>query len=195
MPYVTEELWQALPHDGELLATAAWPTAKKAWFDADAERQVSFLQELVVAVRNLRVENGLPPGKLVPVTVRGSAGQLDLLDALAGQIKPLARIDELTVSRDGGRPSVAASAVVQGCEVFLPLEGLVDLDEERARLAREADKLLNDLELTKKKLRNQDFLNKAKPEIVEREKGRLVVLEETLEKLKKAQESLRAVAG
>jgi valyl-tRNA synthetase len=195
MPYVTEELWQALPHDGELLATAAWPKAKKAWFDADAERQVGFLQELVVAVRNLRVENGLAPGKLVPVTVRGTSAQLDLLDALAGQIKPLARIDELTVSRDGARPSVAASAVVQGCEVFLPLEGLVDLDEERARLAREADKLLGDLELTKKKLRNQDFLNKAKPEIVEREKTRLQQLEETLEKLKKAQESLRAVAG
>jgi valyl-tRNA synthetase len=195
MPYVTEELWQALPHEGELLATASWPKARKAWFDADAERQVGFLKELVVAVRNLRVENGLPPGKLVPVTVRGTPGQLDLLDALAGQIKPLARIDVLTVSRDGARPSVAASAVVQGCEVFLPLEGLVDLDEERARLAREADKLLGDLELTKKKLRNQDFLNKAKPEIVEREKGRLQQLEETLEKLKKAQESLRAVAG
>ena len=195
MPYVSEELWQALPHEGELLATASWPKAKKAWFDADAERQVGFLQELVVAVRNLRVENGLPPGKQVPVTIRGTEAQLDLVQSLIDQVRPLARIETLTLSRDGQRPNVAASAVVQGCEVFLPLEGLVDLDEERARLAREADKLLGDLELTKKKLRNQDFLSKAKPEIVEREKTRLEQLEETLEKLKKAQESLRAVAG
>jgi valyl-tRNA synthetase len=193
MPFVTEEIWQALPHDGELLATASWPRAKTAWLNPDAETQIAFLQELVVAVRNLRVENGLPPGKLVPVVVRGTSEQLELLARLELQLKPLARIDTLTMSRDGSRPQVAASAVVRGAEVFLPLEGLVDLDEERARLAREAAKLLVDLENCKKKLRNQDFLNKARPEIVEKEHKRLEALEETLDKLRRAQESLRAV--
>jgi valyl-tRNA synthetase len=193
MPFVTEEIWQALPHDGEMLATAAWPRSKSAWTDAEAERQVSFIQDLVVAVRNLRVESGLQPGKQVPVVIRSDAAQLDLIKTLEGQIKPLARISELTLSRDGSRPQVAASAVVHGAEVFLPLEGLVDLDEERARLAREAAKLLSDLEATKKKLRNRDFLDKARPEIVEKERARLASLEETLEKLKRAQESLKAV--
>jgi valyl-tRNA synthetase len=191
MPYVTEEVWQALPHDGELLATAAWPKAKKAWFDADAERQVTFLQAVVVAVRNLRVEAKIAPGKAVPLVVRGTPEQLDLIERLADQIKPLARIETLTLARDGGRPAVAASAVVEGAEVFLPLEGLVDVDEERARLAREAGKLLDDLENVKKKLRNTDFLAKAKPEVVEREKTRLATLEENLEKLQKMQASLR----
>jgi valyl-tRNA synthetase len=195
MPFVTEEVWQALPHDGELLATAAWPKAKKAWFDADAERQVEFLQALVVAVRNLRVEAKIAPGKAVPVTVRGSAQQLDLVERLADQLKPLARIETLTVARDGSRPAVAASAVVEGAEVFLPLEGLVDVDEERARLAREADRLLGDLENVKKKLRNQDFLAKAKPEVVERERARLTQLEENLEKLQRMQTSLRQAPG
>ena len=193
MPFVTEEIWQALPHEGELLATSAWPRSKSAWFDAEAEAQVEFLQELVIAVRNLRIENGLPVGRQVPVTVRGSAAQLDLIDRLAEQIRPLARIESLTMARDGSRPAVAASAVVKGAEVFVPLEGLVDLDEERARLAREAGKLMGDLETTKKKLRNQDFLNKARPEIVEKERARLATLEETLDKLRRAQESLRAV--
>ena len=193
MPFVTEEIWQAIPHDGELLATASWPRARRGWFDAESERQVGFLQELVVAVRNLRAENGLPPGRKVPVVMRGNAEQLDSIEQLADQLKPLARIDVLTVSRDGARPAVAASAVVRGAEVFLPLEGLVDLDEERARLAREADKLLRDLENSRKKLRNQDFLAKARPDVVERERRHLALLEETLEKLKRAQESLRAV--
>jgi valyl-tRNA synthetase len=193
MPFVTEELWQAIPHDGETLALAAWPKAKKAWFDADAEREVGFLQGIVVAVRNLRVESKIAPGKLVPVVVRGDRAQLDLLDRLASQVKPLAKIEHLQLSRDGARPPVAAHAVVQGAEVFLPLEGLVDLDEERARLAREAQKLLADLEGVKKKLRNQDFLRKAKPEIVQRENERLGQLEETLDKLKRAQQSLSAV--
>jgi len=195
MPFVTEEIWQALPHDGDLLATASWPKAKNAWFDAEAERQIDFLQELVVALRNLRAENGLPPGKRVPVVVRGTLVQLDLVETLADQIKALARIETLTLARDGLRPPVAASAVVRGVEVFLPLEGLVDLDEERARLAREADKLHRDLENSRKKLRNQDFLAKARPDVVERERQHLGMLEENLEKLRRAQESLRAVPG
>jgi valyl-tRNA synthetase len=193
MPFVTEEIWQALPHDGELLAQASWPKARSAWFDAEAERRIAFLQEIVVAVRNLRVENGIPPGKKVPLTVRGSAEQLDLIESLAEQMRALAKIETLTLARDGARPSVAASGVVQGAEIFLPLEGLIDLGEERARLAREADKLFHDLESSRKKLRNQDFLDKARPDVVERERHRLATLEESLEKLRRAQESLRAV--
>ena len=195
MPFVTEELWQALPHDGECLATAAWPKARRAWFDAEAERQIAFLQEIVVAVRNLRAENNLPPGKRVPITVRGSEAQLALVEQLGAPIRALARIESLELARDGSRPAVAASAVVQGAEVFLPLDGLKDLDEERTRLTTQAVKLLDDLEGVRRKLRNQDFLSKARPEIVERERQRLAQLEETLEKLKRAQESLRATAG
>ena len=193
MPFVTEEVWQALPHDGETLALASWPRAKRGWFDADAEREVAFLQDLVVAVRNLRLENNIAPGKKVPIVVRGTAAQLALVEQLQSQIKPLARIETLSLSSDNSRPPVAASAVVGGAEIFLPLEGLVDLDKERDRLVREADKLLSDLENTRKKLRNQDFLDKARPEVVERERLRLVALEETLDKLRRAQDSLRTV--
>jgi len=193
MPYVTEEIWQSLPHDGECLATASWPRAKKAWFDATAERDIAFLQEIVVSVRNMRAEAGLAPGRKVPVVVRGTPAQLDLVEKLTAQLQPLARIEKLEVARDGSRPPVAASSVVQGAEVFLPLEGLIDLGEERERLARDAMKLLDDLEAVRRKLRNQDFLAKARPEIVDKERQRLAQLEETLDKLRRAQESLRAV--
>ena len=191
MPFVSEEIWQAIPHDGETLALAAWPSAKRSWLDAEAERQIEFVQALVVAVRNLRAECNLPAGRRVPVVVRGGPEQLELVERLKDQILPLARIETLTLSRDGSRPAVAASAVVAGAEVFLPLAGLIDVDEERARLAKEAAKLLDDLEGVKKKLRNQDFLRKARADVVEREHARLAQLEETLEKLKRAQESLR----
>ncbi len=191
MPFVTEELWQALPHEGESLCVAAWPKARRAWYDAQAEAQVSFLQGVVVAVRNLRAEMNVPAGKRVPVVVRGSREQLDLLRQLTPQLLPLARIERLDLAYDGLRPPVAASAVVEGAEVFLPLEGVVDVESERARLAREADRLLTELEGTKRKLRNQDFLSKAKPEVVDRERQKLQQFEETLEKLKRAQEALR----
>ncbi len=191
MPYVSEELWQAIPHDGETLALAAWPRAKRSWFDAAAEREVAFLQAVVVAIRNLRVEAKLAPGRAVPVLVRAGEEQLEQLRRLEQQLKPLARIETLTLMTEGPRPRVAASAVVEGAEIFLPLEGLIDVGEERARLAREAEKVLDDLEAVKKKLRNQDFLNKARPDVVEREKARLAQLEETMDKLQRAQESLR----
>ena len=191
MPFVTEEIWQALPHEGDALALAAWPKARRSWFDAEAERRIAFLQELVVAVRNLRAENKVAPGKRVTIVVRGTSEQLELVEELRSQIMPLARIERLTLSRDGSRPKVAASAVVRGAEVFLPLEGLIDLDRERERLVREADRLLSELDHSRKKLRNQDFLGKARPEVVERERQRLTQLEETLDKLLKAQESLR----
>jgi len=190
MPYVTEEIWQALPHEGETLALAAWPRAKKAWFDTEIERQIGFVQEVVNAVRNLRVENNVPPGRKVGLVARGTPEQLALMDRMREQIISLARLESLTVAPDAARPGVAAAAVVQGCEVFLPLEGLINVDEERERLTREAARLLDDLEGARKKLRNVDFLTKARPEIVEREKARLTQLEETLDKLRRAQAAL-----
>jgi valyl-tRNA synthetase len=195
MPFVSEEIWQAIPHDGDTLALASWPRAKRAWFDAEAEREVAFVQAVVVAVRNLRAENHLPASRRVPVVVRGERARLELIERLRGQILALARIETLDVSHDGTRPAVAASAVVEGAEVFLPLEGLIDVGEERARLAKEAAKLLDDLEGVRKKLRNQDFLTKARSEVVDRERTRLSQLEETLDKLKRAQESLRVTQG
>ena len=92
----------------------------------------------------------------------------------------------LAAKRGGGRTGVP----VEDVEYEFSDAGLIDLDEEWARLSREAEKLLTDLEGVKKKLRNQDFLAKAKPEVVEKEKARLSQLEETLDKLKRAQESL-----
>jgi len=194
MPFVTEELWQAIPHDGETIALASWPNARKNWFDAEAEKQIEFLQQLVVAVRNLRAEAGLGPGKRVPLHVRGNESQTALIEKLAPQIRVLARVESITYLRDGGRPGMAASAIVEGAELFLPLEGLINVEEERARLVRETEKLHEDLENTRRKLRNQDFLNKARPEVVQREHTRLAQLEETLEKLKRAAGSLRGAS-
>ena len=192
MPFLTEEVWQAIPHQGESITIAPWPKAKKAWFDAAAEADMALLMDLVVCVRNLRAEMNLPPAKMVPVVVRAEAKPSETIRANRELLAPLARVDQWTISTDATRPGVAASAVVRGMEVWLPLAGLVDLDAERMRLAREADRILGELENTRKKLMNQDFLTKAKKEVVERERQKLEQLEETVAKLKRAEEALRA---
>jgi valyl-tRNA synthetase len=137
MPFVSEEIWQAIPHDGETLALASWPAGKRSWVDADAEKQVEFIQELVVAVRE--------PAVGVQSAGRASACRWwcaapprssSWWSACATRSCRWRGSRRSTVSRDGSRPKVAASAVVAGAEVFLPLAGLIDVDEERARLAR-----------------------------------------------------------
>jgi len=191
MPFVTEEIWQALPRDGETITTSPWPKAKKAWFDARAEEDVAFLQDIVTAIRNMRSEMNLPPAKVVSALVKADGDALALLEANRAILGPLARVGEWTLGPLAQRPGVAASAVVRGVEVWIPLAGLIDVDAERARLTREVDKALGDLEGTKKKLMNQDFLAKARPDVVQREKDRLELLDQTVAKLNKALDALR----
>ncbi len=190
MPFVTEEIAQSIPHTTDSLVNAPWPRAKKAWFDAAAEQQVAFLQEVVVAIRNLRSEMNLPPVKTVSAVVKATGEALAALEANREFLGPLARVGEWTLGADVKRPGVAASAVVRGVEIWVPLAGLIDVDSERARLAREADKVLGDLESTKKKLMNQDFLSKARPDVVQRERDRLELLDQTVAKLKRSLDAL-----
>jgi valyl-tRNA synthetase len=192
MPFLTEEVWQALPHQGESLTISPWPKPKRALFDTAAEADMSLLMEVVTAVRNLRAEMNLPPQKGVSVVVRADERAAALIVANRELLSPLARVESWTVGPDATRPGVAASAVVRGMEVWLPLAGIVDLDAERLRLAREADRVLGELENARRKLMNQDFLTKAKKEVVERERQKLADLEQTVAKLKRAEEALRA---
>ena len=128
----------------------------------------------------------------VAAVVRADGDVKVLLDGNRAFLGPLARVGEWTIGPDAQRPAVSAAAVVRGVEVFVPLGDLIDVEAERLRLSREADKALSDLEATKKKLMNQDFLAKARPDVVQREKDRLELLDQTVAKLRRALESLRA---
>jgi valyl-tRNA synthetase len=134
----------------------------------------------------------LPPGKPVNAVVRADAETAALLEANRAFLAPLARVGEWTIGPNVPRPAVSASSVVRNIEVFGPLGDLIDVDAERARLSRDSDKALGDLEATKKKLMNQDFLAKARPDVVQRERDRLELLDQTVAKLRRALDALRA---
>ncbi len=191
MPFVTEEIWQAIPHTGETIMTSPWPRSKKAWLDPEAEARLEFLKEVTVAIRNIRSEMNLPPVRTVNVSVRADGAPLALLEENRAFLGPLARVGEWTLGPAVERPGISASAVVRGVEIFVPLSGLIDVESERLRLGRDLDKAVSDLEGTKKKLMNQDFLAKARPDVVQRERDRLALLDETVTKLKRALEALR----
>ncbi len=191
MPHVTEEIAAALPHVDEALCRAPWPKAKRAWTDPVAEDRVEFLKDVTIAIRNIRSEMNLPPVKTVDVVIKADGDALATLTENRSFLSPLARVGEWTIAPDAHRPGIAASAVVRGVELWVPLAGLIDIDAERQRLMKEADKVAGDLEGTKKKLMNQDFLAKAKPEVVQRERDRLELLDQTVAKLQRALDSLR----
>jgi valyl-tRNA synthetase len=190
MPFITEEIWQGIPHKGESLTVSSWPAARRSWTDVRAEGEMELLMEIVSSVRTLRGEMNVPPGKPVPVVVRAEAEVARLIESNQELLTPLARIESWTVGPDAKRPRVAAAAVFRGAELWLPLEGLIDVDAERMRLAKEADRVHSEIERTKGKLMNQDFLTKAKKEVVEQQRQKLEQLEETVAKLKRAQEAL-----
>ncbi len=191
MPFVTEEIWQSLPHDGPALTVSPWPKARREWRDEEAERSMQLLMDLVSEVRTVRSEMKVPPGRGVPLVVRAPSEVASLIEANRSLLGPLGGIDGWSVGPQVTRPRVAASAVVRGAEVWIPLEGVIDVDAERLRLTREADRVLSDLERTRQKLMNQDFLSKAKKEVVEQQRRRLGELEETVAKLKRAEAALR----
>jgi valyl-tRNA synthetase len=186
MPFITEEIWEHLPGKTQDLILGPWPEAEAARRDEVAERQMGFFTAAVTAIRNLRSEMNVPPAKLVPVGVRAAGDEAAVLRELEGPLTALARVDPLTIDAHYAKPHHAAAAVAGGAEIFVLLEGVIDLEVERTRLGRDLSRVLATQEGTQRRLANRDFLERAKPEVVERETQKLQELGETRAKIERA---------
>jgi valyl-tRNA synthetase len=171
MPFLTEEIWQALPHAGETIARAPYPRPGEGSADAAAESSMEVVVDVVTRARNLRAEAGIEPGRRVPLLFRAhdeTAGAV--VRAQAALVASLARLESVTEGTvAGGGP--AARAVAAGIDLALPLAGVIDLEAERTRLRRELDRLEREREGHARKLRNPDFLARARPEAVAKARG------------------------
>ena len=192
MPFVTEEIWQVLRQvDGNAsIMLQPYPKPQTGWRQPEVEKKVSFLTEIIRAIRNLRSELNIPPGRFVEIIVvagdREAASGFLSLDLMRDQetyIRTLARVSSVTYVSSRSRPKSAPMAIVGGTEIFLPVPEEINLHEEETRINREVAKLQVELSRTQKKLTNEEFLKKAKPEIVEKEKGKAVELEGKLHTL------------
>jgi valyl-tRNA synthetase len=192
MPFISEEIWQHLPHEGQSLMVANWPRYDRAKLDAQAEEEVGCLQDVIGAVRNIRAEMGIPPSRKARVLLKVDDEKvLERLKANRRYLLDLAKIEELVVDREVERPKATATVVVKGVEVFVPLEGLIDLDTERQRLEKEIGRISALLAGIRKKLSNEDFLRRAPREVVSRERAKGEELDQRLAKL---QENLKLIA-
>ena len=171
VPFISEELWQQFPHVGELLIAAPWPEADSKRLDEESEREMQAIQNVIGAVRNIRGTMRIPPAKRADVVIKvEDNARRVLLDSAAAYIRELGRIESMTTGADVERPPVSGTVVLPEAEVYVPLEGLIDLDKERQRQRKELDKLEKVLGGLEKKLQNAKFLENAPADVVESEK-------------------------
>ena len=168
MPFITEELWQRLPNrTADSIMISAWPEPRPEWDDADAEAQIAILQEMLSAVRNIRSEYNVAHTRSIDVVLCAAGEPLRRAIESEGEAaRKLAGIGDLAF--DGELHGAEATAVLSsGAEVHVPLEGLIDLKRERARLEKQAAELAGLVERSEKRLASKDFVKKAPEHVVE----------------------------
>ena len=195
MPYVTEEIFQHLSERkaDETIMRLMMPQVSETEFQIDpyVERQMEFFQNVIAAVRQIRSEMNIPMSK--PIDFVASCSDFEkvtILEDNKNALQKLLRLGNMTIGMAMEKPGYAASSVVNGQEIFIPLKGLIDTGIERDRLQKEIDRLEGQLRGVMAKLSNQNFVGKAAPDIIEKEKNKQQNFEQTIQKLKANLEQL-----
>ncbi|MFS0780732.1 valine--tRNA ligase [Bacillus sp. 1P06AnD] len=173
MPFITEEIWQNLPHKGESITTAAWPVVKAELSDGKAADEMKMLVEIIRSVRNIRSEVNTPLSKKINLILKAKDTAIEAsLKENSGYIERFCNPEQLTIGTDVEEPSQAMTAVITGVEVVIPLVGLINVEEEIKRLEKEVEKLNKEVERVQKKLGNEGFVKKAPEKVIEEERAK-----------------------
>ena len=173
-PFITEEIWSYFRNDADSdLIVSPWLNGNESQADTEADTSMGLLKEMVTAVRTIRSRMNVPPGKKADLVIRNVNGHQSNIESFDDIIKTLGRINKITVGTNLEKPDQSATAVVQKMELFVPLKGLIDLDQEIARLSKRLDELKGHLAGVEKKLANENFVNRAPQNVVAHEKQNL----------------------
>ena len=177
MPFFTEEIFEKMPNTTGSIVVAQYPLANAKFDDEKASEGVQLLIDLITSVRNIRAEVNTPLSKKVPIFIKSDSA--DFLKSVSAYIERFANPSALTIAENlDNVPEPAMSAVITGAELYLPLAGLINIEEEIARLQKELAKWQKELDLVNKKLGNAKFVANAKPEVVQKEKDKLADYQE-----------------
>ncbi|TET39699.1 MAG: valine--tRNA ligase [Dehalococcoidia bacterium] len=188
MPFITEEIWQSLSQrlDGEMaesIMIAPYPVADEGAIDAEAEKKMELVIEVIRAIRNARAEFKVEPSKWIEALVVAEEAK-PIFENQAQAIETLARVRPLTIiGTKDARPDRVKTLVLKGAEVILPMAGMVDLVAERARLKKEIEGIQAEIARIEARLKDEEFLSKAKPDVVQRERERLATQRDRLIRL------------
>jgi valyl-tRNA synthetase len=185
MPFITEELWQNLPHKGESIVVAPYPEFDAGLVSDNVESQVGFIQEIITKVRNIRSEMNVDSRQAVRIRLAtADADVMRLLSETQEYIFKLAQVNEAEIVPQLSGDKLAAQAVAGSVALEVPLAGLIDVDAERSRLQKEMDKTLREIDGLQRKLSDSGFLGRAPVEVVDENRRRLVEYEDRAAKLR-----------
>ncbi|EED36394.1 valyl-tRNA synthetase [Luminiphilus syltensis NOR5-1B] len=188
MPFITEEIWQSVAPlagiDGETVMLQPWPAVNDAQIEPDAETEIGWLKGLIGALRTIRAEANLAPGKELDVVIRNGDNEDQIrLDRHLPLLKKLAKVTSVKLLSATDDPPPALSALCGALEVLVPMEGVIDLDLELGRIDKELARQRSEAERIEKKLANGSFVDKAPAQVVDKERAKLDSAREALESL------------
>ncbi|MDV6317962.1 valine--tRNA ligase [Chromohalobacter sp. HP20-39] len=201
MPFISEEIWQRVAplagtHAGgdDSIMAQPWPQADQSRIDENATRDIEWLKGVIIAVRNIRAEMNIAPGKpLEALLTKGGEADRERLEAYRLFLSKLAKLDSITWLDDPDQAPLAATQLVGDMEVLVPMAGLIDKDVELARLAKEIDKQDKFIGGIEKKLGNESFISKAPTEVVEKERAKLADAQASRQHLSEQRDKIAAL--
>ena len=184
MPFITEELWQHIKLEGETIMLADFPKAEQNLISSEVDNAMTYIQEVITALRNIRAEAGVAPSKEVSALIKtASESELSILSDNKAFLMKLAKLSSLEFGKELQKPDLSGFRVVGHSEIIVPLLGLLDIEAESKKILDQIAKLEQGLANTNAKLSNDTFVSKAPAAVIEREKANLADYQQKIEKL------------
>ncbi len=193
MPFITEEIWQQLPAIKEVssLCIRKYPVAEEGIKDREAEDKMSVIMDAVTGIRSIRGELNISPSLELKAVIKTMDSNKEILNNNMAYLVKLAKVKDIEIGEDIQSPKSAATYIKSSMEIFVPLQGLIDVNAELGRLKKEMNKAEKELITIKKKLANEDFISKAPEKVVEENKykydnyiDKIQIIERNINKLK-----------
>ncbi len=182
MPFITEEIWQHLHRSSIMIS--AYPSVEAPWVDEGAERQMDSVMDIIKGIRSIRSELNISPGQEADAHLKVSdEGLIGLLKDHLVYVKRLAWVGNMVVGADVRRPEMSAILVIPEGEIYLPLQGVIDIEKEKDLLEKRLKVIHDEVNRIKNKLSNKDFIEKAPEEIVLKEQGKYKEMMEQKERI------------
>jgi len=184
VPFITEEIWQRMPHTEGSIMAAQFPRRTDFVYDEKSVKEMDLIKEVITGVRNIRGEMNIPPKKAakIVIDVKGDK-EREILKNNHSYITNLAKVESIDFISDTKKPDSSATYVFSDIQVHVLLKGLINYDDEKKRIYKRIKKIEKEMEISQKKLANRDFLNQAPPDIVENVKQKAQRMSMKLDKL------------
>ncbi|MBF0714222.1 valine--tRNA ligase [Gemella sp. GH3] len=194
MPFVTEEIWQNLPHVGESIVTSEFVEINEDLIFEEATEAMKLIQDVIVAVRNIRSEVNAPMSREIPIKIKYAKEEIkDALTSCSAYLEKFAKPSELIIEKEIEVSDTDISRILPGLEIYVSLADLIDIEKEKERLNKELDKLRKEIERVDKKLSNERFVASAPKDIVEKEQDKKALYEEQYENVVNRLDSLNKI--